>query len=127
MKVHKIRKTKQKEIIKEEIEKISTLFTADELYERIKKVNTKIGIATVYRFLKKLKQQGNLHSYLCKRKTVYSKEKISHCHFVCEKCNQINHFDVKSLDFLKLKEKICHFQIEVYGTCEKCMKNEEKH
>ena len=117
-----MRKTKQKELIEEEVKKLDSFFTAEELFKRVNQKDKKIEIATVYRFLRNLKKKEKLHSYLCNRKTVYSKEENNHCHFVCQKCGEIKHFDVKSLDFLKIKESICHFQIDVHGTCKKCLK-----
>ena len=117
-----MRKTKQKELIKEEIEKVGSFFTAEDLFNKIKLRDKKIGIATIYRFLNDFRKRGELHSYLCNRRTVYSKGKNNHCHFICQRCGQVKHFGVDSIDFLKIKEKICHFQIDVYGTCKKCLK-----
>ena len=117
-----MRKTKQKQLIEDEIKKLDSFFTAEELFQNVKKQDYKMGIATIYRFLRDLKKKEKLHSYLCNRKTVYSKDENNHCHFICQKCGQIKHFDVKSLDFLKIKENICHFQIDVHGTCKKCLK-----
>ncbi len=120
-----MRKTKQKELIELELAKFNKFFTAEELFKKIKKKNHKIGIATIYRFLKELRQKKELHSYLCDRRTVYSKEEDNHCHFICQKCKEKIHFEIQNIDFLKKKinGEICHFQIDVYGTCEKCLKN----
>ena len=120
----KSRKTKQKELIQSEISTFKSLFTADELFNKIKKKDNAIGIATVYRFLKDLRKKKELHSYICDRKTVYSKETNNHCHFICQKCNRITHFDIDKIDFLKTKIKgnICHFQIDVNGICDECLK-----
>ncbi|MBU0456741.1 MAG: transcriptional repressor [Nanoarchaeota archaeon] len=120
--IRKMRQTKQKKLIEEEIKKIESFFTAEELFHKVKKRDNKFGIATIYRFLRDLKKKEKLHSYLCNRKIVYSKDASSHCHFICQKCGEIKHFDVKSLDFLKIQESICHFQIDVHGTCKKCLK-----
>ncbi len=117
----KSRNTKQKELLKEKINGINGFFTAEELYSHIK--NKKISLATVYRILKELKEKRELHSYLCGRKTIYSKEENSHSHFICQKCNKIIHFEVENIDFIKKKVKgsICHFQVDVTGTCEECL------
>ncbi|PIZ55971.1 hypothetical protein COY28_01355, partial [Candidatus Woesearchaeota archaeon CG_4_10_14_0_2_um_filter_57_5] len=82
-----------------------------------------MGIATVYRFLRDKKRTGEVRSYLCNRKTVYTTSKMSHCHFVCEKTGEVIHFDVDSLDFMqeKIPGTISSFQIEVRGTCEECV------
>lgn len=119
----KSRKTKQKDLILSEISACTSLFTADELFNKIKKKDSTIGIATVYRLLKELRKKEELHSYICERKMIYSRQKNNHCHFICQKCDQTTHFTVNKIDFLKTKIKgeICHFQIDVYGICDKCL------
>jgi len=125
--VKKSRKTKQKELIQYEISTFTSLFTADELFDKIKKKDNTIGIATVYRFLKDLRKKKELHSYICERKMIYSREKNNHCHFICQKCDQITHFNVEKVDFLRseIKGDICHFQIDVHGICDKCLKHDK--
>jgi Fur family transcriptional regulator, ferric uptake regulator len=124
----KSRKTKQKEHIQSEISTFTSLFTADDLYDKIKKKDNTIGIATVYRLLKDLRKKKELHSYICERRMIYSREKNNHCHFICQKCDQTTHFTVDKIDFLKTKIKgeICHFQIDVYGICDECLKHDKK-
>ncbi len=119
------RSTKQKKIIGKEINRFKTFFTAEDLYENVKSVDKNIGLATIYRFLKTLRKNGNIFSYACDGKLVYSKENKSHCHFVCEKTGKVIHFNIDSLDFLKDKipGSITSFQIEVKGICNKCSKN----
>jgi Fe2+ or Zn2+ uptake regulation protein len=86
----------------------------------------------VYRFLKESKKNNELYSYECDRRAIYSKDKRSHCHFICEKTGKIIHFEIDSLDFLKDKipGSIKSFQIEVRGLCNdhcsKCGRNLEK-
>lgn len=116
------RKTSQKNIIEEEVNNFRSFFYAEKLYNQVFKKNKKIGIATIYRFLKKLVEEGKIHSYSCNRKIIYSPNLRSHCHFICENCGNIKHIDLKKLDFIhrEIKEEICHFQIDVTGICEKC-------
>jgi len=115
-----IRKTVQKETIQKELDKIQTFFSAEDLYEQIK--NKKISLATTYRFLKELRESNQLYSYICDRKTIYSKQVKSHCHFTCEKTGKIIHFEINNIDFLKNKipGKITSFQLEVKGICDDC-------
>ncbi len=126
--VKKSRKTKQKELIQSEISTFTSLFTADELFDKIKKKDDTIGIATVYRFLKDLRKKKELHSYVCERKMIYSKDKNNHCHFICQRCEKITHFNIEKIDFLqtKIKGEICHFQIDVYGICDECLTHNKK-
>lgn len=115
------RTTKQKVMMEKAISGFETFFTAEELFSSM---NEEIGIATIYRFLNDEKKNGNLHSYLCERKTLYSKNKTNHCHFICSECNRITHIDIEKIDFLKkdIPGKMCHFQIDVYGVCNDCQK-----
>lgn len=116
------RNTMQKNLIEEEIKYFRSFFNAEELYSRVSKKNRKIGIATIYRFLKKLAEEGKIHTYVCNRKTIYASNIKSHCHFICENCGKATHINLKKLDFLhkEVKGDICHFQIDVSGICEQC-------
>jgi len=120
------RNTKQKELISQEIHKIDSFFNAEDLYSKVKEKDKHIGIATIYRFLNEAKRKGELYTYICDRKTIYSKGKKSHCHFECEKTGKIIHFEIDNLDFLKDKipGTIKSFQLEVKGVCNTC---EKKH
>jgi len=124
------RNTWQKEIIQKKMNEIESFFNADELWEDVKKENKNIGIATIYRFLNEMRRNNLIYSYKCDRKTVFSKQNKSHCHFVCEKTGNITHFKIESLDFLKDKipGSIRSFQVEVRGICkEECKKCSKKH
>ncbi len=117
------RVTQQKQLIMEEITTFSSFFNAEELYHKVFKKNQKTGIATVYRFLNDLTKNGEIHSFQCNRKTLYSNSKKNHCHFTCEKCGERKHIDIKKLDFLnrQVDGEVCHFQIDVTGVCRKCL------
>ena len=104
---------------------MNSFFSAEEVYSLARKKDNKIGIATVYRFLNKLKKQNKIYSYVCDRKALYSNEKKSHCHFVCEKTGKVIHFEINNLDFLKyvkdkIPGKINSFQLEIKGVCNDC-------
>lgn len=119
----KSRQTKQKEFLETEVNNTHAFFNAEEIYEKVK--DKDISLATVYRFLKEKKESQELHTYLCNRKTVYAKEKTSHCHFICEKTGKVIHFELDNIDFLKNKipGTISSFQLEVRGTCTDCQKD----
>lgn len=116
------RETKQKNILRAEIFKFGSFFRAEDLHKKAMNKDIKIGSATVYRFLKGLARNNQIHSYLCNRKTVYSASEKNHCHFSCQQCGKIMHISIESVDFLKrnFKGEICHFQINVEGICESC-------
>ncbi len=116
------RSTSQKKIITAEVQKMRSFFDAEDLFRKVQKKDDKIGIATVYRQLRAMVEQGKLHSYMCKRKTVYTVDITNHCHFSCEQCGKTVHLDIKKLDFLEkvISGDICHFQIDVTGVCQGC-------
>ncbi len=120
------RETRQKKAIEKELLKMRFFFTAEELHEIISRTDPKIGIATVYRFLKELKKSRKIHEYLCDRKGLYSIKEMNHSHFKCESCGRIEHVAIKNLDFFKnfVDGDICHFQVEVSGICGVCKSKE---
>ncbi len=131
------RQTKQKGLIYDEITKIKTFFSAEDLHNRLhknkknennnNKKNTSLGIATIYRSLNRFVKEGRLCSYVCNRRMLYSQHNRNHCHFICENCNKNVYFEIKSIDFLKNKidGKICHFQVDLSGLCSDCLKKNQ--
>ncbi|PIN87964.1 hypothetical protein COV12_01055 [Candidatus Woesearchaeota archaeon CG10_big_fil_rev_8_21_14_0_10_32_24] len=115
-----MRLTKQKHALNQALGKMDNFFNAEDLHAEV----SKIGIATIYRYLTLAVKRGELHGYQCNNKAIYSTSKKNHSHFICEKCGSVKHIDVKKLDFLQeqMKGKICHVQIDVRGICEKCKK-----
>lgn len=107
-----------------ELKKINSFFNAEEFYSILKKKDSKIGLATIYRFLKEMKKENKIIPYICQRRTLYSKTKKNHCHFICEKTGKIIHFNIESIDFLneiksKIPGTITSFQLEIRGVCDK--------
>lgn len=122
----KSRNTVQKEILNEQIKKLNSFFTADELLKSANRKDSRLGLATVYRFLNEMVKKRKIHSYVCDRKTLYSLEKKSHCHFICEKTGKLIHFEIHNLDFLKkikdkIPGKITCVQLEIRGICDDCI------
>ncbi len=115
-----MRMTKQKKTLYEETGKFKSLFDAFELHSKLK--DKKIGLATIYRFLASLEAKGEIHSFTCGGKKVYSTSKENHAHFSCEKCGKLRHIKISNADFLKdlVTDSICHFQIELTGICSEC-------
>lgn len=114
-----MRKTKQKELINDTVKTMKHFFTAEELFEQVRKEEPNIGIATIYRFLK---DNNTLHHYMCNRRHVYSKNKDVHAHFTCEKCNEMTHFEIDNIDEVNnhADGEVCHILIDVHGVCNKC-------
>jgi Fe2+ or Zn2+ uptake regulation protein len=114
------RKTRQKEFLRKQVKRMPFFFTAGQLLSG----KSGAGIATVYRFLNEEVRAGELHKYSCGKQALYARDKKSHCHFTCEKCGKREHFGLPDASFLNapFQGRACHFQVDVCGVCEKCLK-----
>ena len=123
-----VRKTKKRDVILEVFSRSGGHLTIEELLDRVKKIDPKIGYVTVYRTLKLLKEYGLAHQW--QFGDGHSRfEKASerhHDHLICMKCGRIIEFEEDQIE--KLQEKVSaehHFQIvshvhEIFGYCSKC-------
>ncbi|OGY43319.1 MAG: hypothetical protein A2729_05360 [Candidatus Buchananbacteria bacterium RIFCSPHIGHO2_01_FULL_39_14] len=120
----KTRFTSQKVILESEVEDFTSFFTAEELHGKIRRSFPKIGIATIYRYLKSAVERGEVHSFQCERRAIYSTNSKNHCHFYCEVCGEKKHITLQNIGALQkgIRGKMCHFQIDVVGICEECLR-----
>jgi Fe2+ or Zn2+ uptake regulation protein len=123
----KKRKTRQKQLILEEVCRSKDHPTAHRLFERVKKNRPDIGIATVYRNLNEL-----VLSKKIKRLTAvdgearYDSVDHPHCHLICKGCGTI--FDlmdraeigIESNQLEKLGFRLDPMQVEIFGYCKSC-------
>jgi len=117
------RLTKQKQIMINELSNFNTFFDVDEFHNKVSN-HKRIGIATIYRFLSDLENEAKIHSYTCNGRKIYSKNRNNHIHFICEKCNSKKHISIDKIDFISnYKNKVCHFQLDMYGICDNCGSN----
>ncbi|MDO8481428.1 MAG: transcriptional repressor [Nanoarchaeota archaeon] len=114
------RMTKQKRLMHDEIASFSAFFDASELHARL--ASKGLSLATIYRFLNALEEEGSIHSFVCENKKIYSLHQTNHAHFHCEKCGKVKHVSIANVDFLNtlVEDDVCHFQIELTGTCAHC-------
>ena len=123
-----VRHSKKRDIILETFFRAGGHLTIEDLLERVKKVDPKIGYVTVYRTLKLLKELGLAHQW--QFGDGHSRfEKASghhHDHLICLKCGKIIEFEEDEIE--RLQEKVSqenHFKIvshvhEIFGYCSKC-------
>ena len=127
------RNTKQKNLILDFLKQNSDKhLPADEIFNQLSQKDAKIGVATVYRNLKRLEDlgvieklygiNGNAPSYKVLRHSC----EHSHHHLICKKCNAIIDFED---DLLESIEKIIQLtkdftitdhKVVFYGVCSKC-------
>ncbi|MBI9014560.1 MAG: transcriptional repressor [Clostridiales bacterium] len=112
--------------------------TAAEIYQKLRDLSHKRGIATVYRTLE-LFESLNIVEVLMKDHTKYFKivnpNHQNHIHFICSVCKRIIEYDdPEILEFnRKLKEYITHLychqiteHLSLTGICNNCMALDKK-
>src|SRR5699024_5638568 len=108
--------------------------STEEIFEEIKKTNSNIGLATVYRTMFLLEQLGILvkHDFedgKNRYELSHPGQDHDHHHLICLKCGEVS--EVKE-DLLELLEKtieknygfkVINHKVKFYGHCAKCRKN----
>lgn len=104
--------------------------SAEELYTAVKRVNPRVGYATVYRTLKLLKETGlAAERHFDDGQARYEAEEEEtqhHDHIICERCGKIVEFASEELE--RQQERIARFlgfvvsrhRMELYGICAEC-------
>jgi Fur family ferric uptake transcriptional regulator len=102
----------------------------DELYQAVRKVNPRVGYATVYRTIRLLKECGlAAERHFDDGQARYEpaeEEAHHHDHIICERCGKIVEFASQELE--RLQERIARFlgftvsrhRMELYGICSEC-------
>jgi Fur family transcriptional regulator, ferric uptake regulator len=101
----------------------------DELYRAVRKVNPRVGYATVYRTLKLLKEVGlaaERHFDDGQARFEPVESDTPHDHIICERCGKIVEFASQELE--RLEQRIGRFlgfvvdrhRMELYGICATC-------
>jgi Fur family transcriptional regulator, ferric uptake regulator len=104
--------------------------SVEDLYASVRKVNPRVGYATVYRTLKLLKDVGlATERHFDDGQARYEAtedEEQHHDHIICERCHKIVEFNSETLE--QLQERIARFlgfvvsrhRMELYGVCGEC-------
>jgi len=126
-----MRLTTQRQIILEELGKVTSHPTANEVYDMVRKRLPRIGLGTVYRNLELLAENG----VILKLEVGGTQKRFdatieSHYHIRCSVCGRVDDVDMevqeeinetaaKSCDY-----KILGHHIEFSGTCQECSAKE---
>jgi len=104
--------------------------SVEELYSEVKKVNPRVGYATVYRTLRLLKECGlAAERHFNDGEARYERteqETRAHDHFICERCSRIVEFTSPENESLheaiarRLGFVITRHRLELYGICREC-------
>ena len=123
-----MRLTSQRQVILEELKKVKSHPTADEIYYMVRKRLPRIGLGTVYRNLDILAKLG-----IIRKLEVDSKQKrfdgdiTPHYHIRCIKCNRVDDIFIKmDRELEKSAASCCDYKIldhhvQFSGICSKCL------
>jgi len=124
----KLSNTTQRKVIIEELKKLKTHPTADELYEIVKKRLPKISLGTVYRNLEQLSKAGKILKLgISGKQKRFDGNIEKHFHLRCDACGSVRDIDHDLFyDIDQLIEAnqgplgISGYNIEFCGLCEEC-------
>lgn len=127
LKIPNRRSTKQREIVLNELKALYTHPTALELFKIINKKFPNIGVATVYRNLELLQQEGIIIKLNSREKEAhYDGDITPHLHLICKKCGEIfdiddcNKINIRSEKIEKIGFKPDFRYLEIHGICKNC-------
>jgi Fur family peroxide stress response transcriptional regulator len=124
--IHK-RATRQLEAVFQALQGDPTHPFADEIYRRVRKKLPRISLATVYRNLQRLVEDGKIRTVLLgERVARYDPETSDHDHFICESCGRVIDLFIerdRQVDLTPLVNDgyiVTTHNLTVYGVCQVC-------
>lgn len=104
--------------------------TAEEAFLLAKKNKINISMASIYRILGKLADEGLIKRFSVPGKPdVFDKTLDEHEHLVCSKCGKVNDIYIKDLKNKLIKEtgvEIDNFELTINYICDECRKKKGK-
>ena len=127
--------TPQREMIIKTITRNGSHFTADELYSELQKQTQSLNIATVYRTLEMLVEEGLVsRSDFGQGHVIFAPEGHGpHIHLVCRLCGDVIDADITLAETMKnglqdrYQFKLDLHHLSVFGVCSQCQKGEDNH
>ncbi len=124
-----LRKTKQREVILEELNKVKTHPTADEIYDMVRRSLPNISLGTVYRNLEVLSEAGLIRKLdLAGTQKRFDGDTREHYHVRCNRCGRVD--DVPGEPIPAIERAIGRMsdyvieshRLEFTGYCPECQK-----
>ena len=124
-----LKATRQRELIARAFFATNTHIGADALYRRVSGRDHRIGLVTVYRTLKLLKEAGLAHERQFGEGPALFEHASSdrhHDHMICTHCGEITEFENCEIEALqeevarRLGFTIQYHKLELYGRCSEC-------
>lgn len=129
-----LRSTRQRDLIVGEFFRRHQHLTVEELLEQVRRADTSIGFATVYRTLKLLTDSGLAwrREFGGGRSRYEHITEHHHDHLICTDCGRIMEFENDQIEALqarvcrKHRFRMTHHKMELYGLCEACCRRDER-
>jgi Fur family ferric uptake transcriptional regulator len=124
-----LKATRQRELIARAFFATNTHISAEALYRRVSGRDRRIGLVTVYRTLKLLKEAGLAHERQFGEGRAlfeHASSERHHDHMICTHCGKIVEFENCEIEELqeqvarKLSFTIQYHKLELYGQCSDC-------
>jgi Fur family ferric uptake transcriptional regulator len=123
----KLKMTVQRRVILEEIKKVNSHPSADELYLAVRRRLPDISMATVYRNLETLAEHGLIRRmWEVGAPRRYDGELEDHYHIVCERCGRVDDVPLHAVNgFLEEVRRVSDYEVKGYrlgffGLCPDC-------
>ena len=127
-----LRMTNQREIILRELKKSRQHLSADELYDRVKRIMPRISLATVYRNLEILSEAGLIGKLeISGRQRRFDYDVSDHDHIYCVVCHKVDNLSIErnNIDAERLGAAVGYSitgcRVEIIGICPECRKKEK--
>lgn len=128
-----LKRSKQRELIKEFLMTRKDHPTADIVYMSVRQQNPSISLGTVYRNLTLLADLGEIQRLrVGDGVDHFDADTSPHYHFICTECGSVIDLDMKSIDGItktageNFDGHIAGHVTYFYGTCRKCTEKEKQ-
>jgi Fur family ferric uptake transcriptional regulator len=122
-----LRNTRQRQVILEELKKLKSHPTADELYEIVRKILPRVSLGTIYRNLELLANEGLIQKLdHAGGRSRFDGNPHNHYHVRCLRCGRVDDVmaePLRSVDRLGHGiegYKIVGHRLEYIGVCRRC-------
>lgn len=115
--------TKNSKLILDIINNSNDHLTAEEVYYKIKVINPKVVLATIYNNLNYLTKEGYIKKVLIDNGPDCYDKIVRHDHLICSKCGGIKDITLEDLS-RKLEEEtgvsILSYDLQIHYICDEC-------
>ena len=120
-----VKSSRQRRAVANILENTNTHPTAEWVYGEMKKEFPSISLATVYRNLRYMVENGTAREILTSDSSRFDANMEDHYHFICRKCGELTDIFPKigQSELEKLSNEgydIESYSLMIYGVCKKC-------